>query len=135
MATKYSTPTLVVNIKREFFADILAIPRRKDTEYRKIGDYWERRLKNVGKPPFDIVDVTEHGVIVRPHKSEVERKIPRDEIEDAFRRLSAVGELTRSDIREEFSNFNPAYVAAIFAKLPGVSHSLRPIRLWITGKS
>jgi len=85
--------------------------------------------------PFDVVDVTEHDVIVRPHKNEVERKIPRDEIEDAFRRLSAVGELTRSDIREEFSNFNPAYVAAIFAKLPGVSHSLRPIRLWITGKS
>ena|SRR5687767_429408 len=84
--------------------------------------------------PFDIVYVTEHAVIVRPHKNNVERKIPRDEIENAFRRLFAVGELTRSDIREEFSNFNPAYVAAIFAKLPGVSHSLRPIRLWITGK-
>jgi hypothetical protein len=85
--------------------------------------------------PFDIVDVTEHDVIVRPHKNEIERKIPRDEIENAFRRLFSVGELTRSDIREEFSNFNPAYVAAIFAKLPGVSHSLRPIRLWITGKA
>jgi hypothetical protein len=84
---------------------------------------------------FDIVDVTEHAVIVRPHKNNIERKIQRDDMENAFRRLSATGELTRSDIREEFSNFNPAYVGAIFAKLPGVSHSLRPIRLRITGKS
>ena len=87
------------------------------------------------RKPFDIVDVTEHAVVVRPHKNDVERKIPRDDIENAFRRLSATGELTRSDIREEFSNFNPAYVAAIFAKLPGVSHSLRPIRLRISGNS
>ena len=54
MATKYSTPTLVVNIKREFFADILAKPRRKCVEYRKMKEYWERRLAKVGKPPFNL---------------------------------------------------------------------------------
>lgn len=84
--------------------------------------------------PFDIVGVTERDMVVRPHKNEIERRISRGEIENAFKRFSSTGQLTRSDIREGFSNFNPAYVAAILAKLPGVSHSLRPIRLWIIGK-
>lgn len=54
MATKYSTPTLVVNIKRQFFADILALPCRKCIEYRDLSKYWERRLEKVGKPPFNL---------------------------------------------------------------------------------
>jgi hypothetical protein len=54
MAIKYSTPTLVVNIKRQFFADILALPCRKCIEYRDMSEYWERRLENVGKPPFNL---------------------------------------------------------------------------------
>ena len=52
--TKYPTPTLVVNIKRQFFAAILAQPRRKNVEYRDLTDYWEKRLDNVGKPPFNL---------------------------------------------------------------------------------
>ena len=54
MATKYRKPTLVVNIKRPFFAAILAQPRRKGIEYRDMSDYWERRLEKVGKPPFNL---------------------------------------------------------------------------------
>ncbi len=54
MANKYSVPTLVVNIKRQYFADILAQPRRKDIEYRDMSEYWERRLEKVGKPPFNL---------------------------------------------------------------------------------
>ena len=84
--------------------------------------------------PFDIVDVTDHVVIVRPHKTGVERKIPRDNIESAFQKLLALGQLTRSEIREEFSNFNPAYVAAILAQLPNIKHSTKPIRLWVAEK-
>jgi len=83
---------------------------------------------------FDVVDVTEHAVIVRPHKNEIERKISRDAIENAYRRLVTSGEITRTEIRENFSQFNPAYVAAILAELPDVKHSIRPIRLWIADK-
>ena len=54
MTTRYSIPTLVVNIKRQFFADILALPPRKCIEYRDMSEYWERRLEKVGKPPFNI---------------------------------------------------------------------------------
>jgi hypothetical protein len=87
------------------------------------------------RKPFDIVEVTDHAVVVRPHKTGIERKIQRDNIEDAFKKLIAIGKLTRSEIREEFSNFNPAYVAAILAQLPNVKHSTKPIRLWMTGKA
>jgi hypothetical protein len=36
-------------------------------------------------------------------------------------------ELTRSEVRYlGFSEFNPAYIIAILASLPGVTHSLKP---------
>jgi len=54
MAMKYSVPTLVANIKRQFFAAILAVPRRKSIEYRDLNEYWESRLAKVGKPPFNL---------------------------------------------------------------------------------
>ena len=54
MVTKYLTPTLVANIKRQYFADIVALPSRKHIEYREMSEYWERRLANVGKPPFHL---------------------------------------------------------------------------------
>lgn len=54
MKQKYSVPTLVINIERKYFADILAIPRRKDIEYRDIKKFWTTRLQRVGKPPFNL---------------------------------------------------------------------------------
>jgi hypothetical protein len=43
-----------MNIQREFFADILALPTRKRIEYRQMSDYWLRRLEKVGPPPFNL---------------------------------------------------------------------------------
>jgi hypothetical protein len=43
-----------MNIKRKFFAAILALPRRKDVEYRDLSDYWLARLEKVGRPPFKL---------------------------------------------------------------------------------
>ena len=87
------------------------------------------------RKPFDVVKVTEHVVIVRPHKSEIDRQISRDEVENACKRLITNGEITRIEIHSEFSQFNPAYVVAILAALPEVQNSIRPIRLWITHKT
>ena len=87
------------------------------------------------RKPFDVLEVSAQGMIIRPHETDTERKIRRHEIEDAYRRLTAIGELTRSEIREEFSKFNPAYVAAILAELPNVKYARKPIRLWVTGNS
>ncbi len=50
-------------------------------------------------------------------------------MEAAYQRLMALEELSRSEIRELFSEFNPAYVAAILAALPGVTYSRKPIAL------
>ena len=54
MPGSYATPTLVVNIKREFFAAILSQPRRKPIEYRDMTPYWLRRLEKVGLAPFNL---------------------------------------------------------------------------------
>jgi hypothetical protein len=52
MPKRYSKPTLVMNIEREWFAAIHARPTRKTVEYRDLSDYWLRRLEKVGRPPF-----------------------------------------------------------------------------------
>lgn len=45
---------IVMNIKREFFAAILSVPKRKTIEYRTDSPYWRTRLAKVGKPPFKL---------------------------------------------------------------------------------
>lgn len=50
----YDAPTLVMNIKREFFSAILSQPRRKAIEYRNLTDYWLNRLDRVGPAPFNL---------------------------------------------------------------------------------
>ena len=50
------------------------------------------------RKPFDVVAVTEHAVIVLPHKTHTERPIHRTGIEKAYRRLVVTGKLTRSEL-------------------------------------
>ena len=45
---------LVMNIKREYFAAILSIPKRKNIEYRDLSSYWLSRLAKVGSAPFKL---------------------------------------------------------------------------------
>jgi len=52
--SRSEAPTLVMNIKREFFAQIVAIPPTKTIEYRDLKDYWLKRLEKVGDPPFNL---------------------------------------------------------------------------------
>jgi hypothetical protein len=47
-------PIVTMNIAREWFAAILAIPPRKHIEYRTMSPYWERRLRDVGAGPFKL---------------------------------------------------------------------------------
>jgi hypothetical protein len=51
-AHSMTMPTLTINIKRQYFAQILAIPRRKSIEYRDMSAYWLTRLAKVGSAPF-----------------------------------------------------------------------------------
>ncbi|MCG3168460.1 MAG: hypothetical protein DPW12_07585 [Rhodocyclaceae bacterium] len=53
-AQRKQAEMLVMNIERKYFAEILAIPRRKPVEYRELKDFWLRRLERVGPAPFDL---------------------------------------------------------------------------------
>jgi hypothetical protein len=44
--------SVTMNIERQYFAAILAVPPRKTVEYRKMSDYWKARLAKVGSAPF-----------------------------------------------------------------------------------
>ena len=72
------------------------------------------------RKPFDVVEVNDYAVVVRPHISGIERKISRNTVENAYRKLATAGEISRTEIRENFNQFNPAYVVAILAALPNV---------------
>lgn len=49
-----SLPVVTMNIARKWLAEILAIPRRKDIEYRNMSPFWERRFESVGDGPFKL---------------------------------------------------------------------------------
>lgn len=79
--------------------------------------------------PFEITQVTDKQIILKT-STEAQRPIPFKEVASAWRHLAKYKKLTRSEIRNlGFSEFNPAYVVAILASLPGVKHSLTPIVL------
>jgi len=43
-----------MTIKRQFFAEILALPPRKKSEYREMKPHWDKRLKAVLNKPFKL---------------------------------------------------------------------------------
>jgi len=77
--------------------------------------------------PFDISHVSSTRVNIIPHKSKIERTIYMKEIEGSYRKLKAIGRITRVEIEAEFSPRNPAYIAAILSTLPGVRYHCKPI--------
>ncbi len=79
---------------------------------------------------FNVVSVEPKKVVVMIQRSGKKRSIPTGEIERAFQALVCEGHLSRVAIQERFSPRCPAYVAAILSRLPGVSFTLRPVRLW-----
>ena len=79
--------------------------------------------------PFEILTVIEQTVIIKVHSTDQERSIAREEVEGALKALDTLGQISRSDIQEEYSPRNPAYVAAILAALPDVKYTVRPIVL------
>lgn len=79
--------------------------------------------------PFDILNVGQSKVTIRLHATGKERTIQWAELQGAFTELKVCAEISRSEIEQTHSPRNPAYVAAILAQLPGVTHRIKPIRL------
>jgi hypothetical protein len=82
--------------------------------------------------PFEIIAITESAVTVLPKSTGKERPISRDGVENAYRHLAITGKLTLAEIETEYTPYNPVYVAAILAKIPGVQYKIKPIRLLIS---
>ena len=79
--------------------------------------------------PFEITQVSNNQIILKT-STESYRPIPMKEITLAWNHLEKHKELTRGEVRDlGYSEFNPAYVVAILASVPGVTHSLSPIIL------
>jgi len=82
--------------------------------------------------PFEITQVSNNQIILKT-PTEAHRPIPLKEIASAWSHLEKKKKLTRSEVRDlGYSEFNPAYVVAILASLPGVKHSLGPIILTLS---
>jgi hypothetical protein len=86
------------------------------------------------KKPFEITEVSNNWLVLNT-STESQRTLPMKEIELAWNHLELHEELTMVEVRDlGYSNFNPAYVVAILANLPGVTHSIRPIILRLKDK-
>ena len=71
---------------------------------------------------FDVLSVMPKQIMLYIQATGKERKMHWREIEPAWELLQREGQLTRITIRDRFSEANPAYVAALLASLPGVTH-------------
>jgi hypothetical protein len=87
------------------------------------------------RKPFVLQDVQPTSLTVRVEASGYPRSIPRSHFEEAWRRLAESGRLSRSEIHDEISRFNPAYVSTLLAHVPGVQYRLSPIVLTFTAQS
>jgi hypothetical protein len=87
------------------------------------------------RKPFVLQDVQPTSLTVRVEVSGYPRSIPRSHFEEAWRRLVESGRLSRSEIHDEISRFNPAYVSTLLAHMPGVQYRLSPIVLTFPAQS
>jgi hypothetical protein len=78
------------------------------------------------KKKFTIITVTDSKIVIRVDSSKKTRPIIIQEIKGALSALQSSGILSRTQIEERFSPRNPAYVASILSKWPGVHEKLDP---------
>lgn len=64
--------------------------------------------------PFRIIDFSNKEILIQTTENKL-RKISRNEIEDSYNYLIKNGKISRIQIQELFSPYNPAYVASILA--------------------
>lgn len=77
-------PVVTMNIKRRYFAEILARPARKKIEYRSLSPFWIRRLADVGDGPFKLRLL--NGMLPPvPEATIMVTRLERDEDEEEFR--------------------------------------------------
>lgn len=81
------------------------------------------------KKAYTVADVTQDLAILHVHDGGKDRKIERVQLEPFWRKLTATGELSISDLKQVYT-FNHSPAAALLAALPGVTTTTRPIHLY-----
>lgn len=88
-----------------------------------------RRLHTLSqRQPFEVADVTNQYIVIRPTATGLDRQIPRECIEEAWTELQRERRIGLRELRKH-NDFNPSYLAAVLSELPGVGHTSRPILL------
>jgi hypothetical protein len=102
------------------------------TELRKLQG---KRLTTLYQnKPFEITQVTNNQIILKT-STKPQHSIPLKEIASAWNHLEKKKKMTSSEVRDlGNSEVNPAYIVAILASLPEVTHSLAPIILHLKDK-
>lgn len=80
--------------------------------------------------PFTVQQVTGQQVVVVVGSTGQPRPIPVTQIEAAWKALSTKRELSLVEIQHNYADYNPTYVSAILAHMPGVTVRTRPVRLF-----
>ncbi len=94
-----------------------------------------KELQTLGlKKPF-IIDYLSSDIILITTSSGASRNVPLEGTIDAYNHIQRRGTLTRAEIRENnYSDWNPAYIAAILASFPEIKYKTKPITLFLKPK-
>ena len=86
------------------------------------------------RKPFTVDDINGNLIIITTSTG-TSRNVPLDGTVDAYNHIQRRGTLTRAEIRENnYSDWNPAYIAAILASFPEIDYTIRPITLFLKPK-
>ena len=84
--------------------------------------------------PFTI-DYLHSNIILITTSTKASRNVPLEGTIDAYNHIKKHGKLTQAEIRDNnYSNWNPAYIAAILACFPEIKHKTKPITLYLKQK-
>jgi len=71
--------------------------------------------------PFVLLSVSANAIVIRIGRTNRERSIRRSELEDSWNHLTSRRRLSRVEVRRLHSPYNPAYVVALLASVPGAA--------------
>jgi hypothetical protein len=124
-------------ITREDFYEITHAYQSTKIEIEDVSNIFQRSIKQLigkqlhtldQKSPFVVIHVDDTTTVINTSTG-TEWKIDNYRIKNAWEELINSGILSRTEIQTKFSEFNPAYIAAILSEFPGVIYSEKPIIL------
>lgn len=94
-----------------------------------------KELQTLGqRKPFTL-DYLHSNIILIITSTGTSRNVPLEGTIDAYNHIQRRGTLTRAEIRENnYSDWNPAYIAAILASFPEIDYTTGPITLFLKPK-